>query len=69
MKDSTVLIGRKSIADYCNRSWKMIRRWIEEKDFPARKIDGVWESDGELIDRWRKRMILSGKEEDKKDQP
>jgi hypothetical protein len=27
----------------------MDSKWIEEKDFPAKKMDGVWEADAEMI--------------------
>ena len=38
------LIGRKEIAKMTRRSWKTIRKWIENDGFPAKKLDGVWES-------------------------
>lgn len=58
--NTTVLIGRKAICDYCKRSWDVIKRWVDEKRFPARKIDDVWESDTSLIDEWRREQIRGG---------
>lgn len=51
------LVGKKEIAAYVRRSWMTIRRWIVDDDFPARKIDGVWESDTALVDDWKKAKI------------
>lgn len=47
-----ILVSKKQIADFTGRNFNAtIRKWVEEKAFPARKIDGVWHSEGELI-RW-----------------
>jgi hypothetical protein len=56
-RGQTILTGKKMICAYMGRSWRMIQKWIEERSFPARKIDGVWESDTDLIIRWRKKEI------------
>ena len=56
-RGETILTGKKMITTYVGRSWVTIVKWIEEKDFPARKIDGVWESDTDLIIGWRKNEI------------
>jgi len=53
-----MLTGSKEITGFVGRSWKIIYRWIKEKDFPAKKIDGVWESDTELILEWRTNQIM-----------
>jgi hypothetical protein len=53
----TILTGKKMITAYMGRSWRLIQKWIDERHFPARKIDGVWESDMELIIDWRKKEI------------
>ena len=52
-----ILSGRKEIEKYVNRPWNVIRKWINEKGFPAAKIDGRWESDKEEIIAWRKKQI------------
>lgn len=53
----TILNGKKEISRYVGRSWSTIRKWIDRKDFPARKLDGIWEADAELIIQWRQRQI------------
>jgi hypothetical protein len=52
-----ILTGKKNICNFVGRSWDTVERWIRERGFPARKIDGVWESDSELITAWRRRQI------------
>jgi hypothetical protein len=52
-----ILTGRKDICSFVGRSWSTIRMWIDERGFPARKLDGIWESDAELIIQWRQRQI------------
>jgi len=56
-RGQTILTGKKMITAYVGRSWTTIRKWAQERNFPARKIDGVWESDTDLIIRWRKEEI------------
>jgi hypothetical protein len=51
------LSGMKQIRDYFNRSEATILQLIRQDEFPARKIAGIWESDTEEIDTWRKRQI------------
>ena len=55
------LIGRKEIAKMTRRSWKTIRKWIENDGFPAKKLDGVWESNARLITEWRIKRLTSGR--------
>ena len=55
-----ILTGKKSICNFMGRSWSTIERWIMEREFPARKIDGIWESDSELITAWRRKQITGG---------
>ena len=57
MTPTFILTGKKNICNFLGRSWDTVERWIREKGFPARKIDGVWESDSELITNWRRRQI------------
>lgn len=49
------LTGMKEISKYVNRSQATVIRWIKNKNFPAKKIDGVWESHTGKIDDWRMR--------------
>ncbi len=57
MEKRRMLTGIKEIQGFVGRSWNTIRMWIAKKDFPAKKIDGVWESDTELIIEWRRKQI------------
>jgi hypothetical protein len=52
-----ILNGKKDISKFVGRSWSTIRKWIDEKEFPARKLDGIWEADAELIIQWRQKQI------------
>jgi|GEM_PF-2369206 len=54
---NNVLSGRKQISTYVRRSWNTVMVWVRERDFPAAKIDGVWESHPDLIDQWRQEQI------------
>jgi hypothetical protein len=47
----------KAICDYVKRSESTVLDWIRNWNFPAQKIGGIWESDRELIDQWRKEQI------------
>ena len=58
---ATGLPGMKAICAFCNRSEATILKWIREKDFPAVKITGSWESDQELIKAWRIKQIKGRK--------
>lgn len=51
------LVGVKEITGYTRRSWDTISVWIECRSFPAKKIDGVWESMTDLIDDWKAKAI------------
>lgn len=53
----TILTGKKMIMTFVGRSWATVLTWIRERNFPARKIDGIWESDTDLIIEWRKKEI------------
>lgn len=57
MKHTTMLCGRDEIEKYTRRSWKIIQKWLRHHRFPAKKIDGQWESDTMLIDDWRRDQI------------
>lgn len=53
------LIGKKAICGFVGRSWSTVENWILYQDFPAKMINGVWESDADLITEWRKRKIMA----------
>jgi predicted DNA-binding transcriptional regulator AlpA len=52
-----IITGKKSIEKICGRSWDTILRWINELEFPACKMDGVWQSHCELINEWVKEKV------------
>ena len=58
------LKGSLQICKYTNRSPATIfgrNGWVKSLNFPAKMIsDGIWESDTDLIDEWRKDQILNG---------
>ena len=55
------LTGMKQITGYYQYSEATILKMIQERSFPARKISGgIWESDTDLIDNWRRDQILIG---------
>jgi len=47
------LSGIKEITGYAKRSWTTISIWICNEGFPAKKMEGVWESQTDLIDKWK----------------
>lgn len=53
------LKGMLEIRKYANRSEATIISWIYTEGFPAKKLPGsaIWESDTDLIDAWRKRLL------------
>lgn len=54
----SALSGMKAICGYMNRSESTVLILIRDCDFPARKILGSWESDTELVDKWRQQQII-----------
>lgn len=52
-----LLSGKKEICNFVRRSWKTVEEWIATRGFPAAKINGMWESDGEMITSWRRKQI------------
>jgi hypothetical protein len=52
------LVGKREIRAYVRRSRQTIAAWIKAEEFPARKINGVRESDTDLVDAWRRDRIL-----------
>ncbi|MHC1701504.1 MAG: hypothetical protein AB9900_11055 [Humidesulfovibrio sp.] len=61
---STALSGMTAICTYVGRSEKTVLDWIRFEAMPASKIGGVWESDKELIDDWRRKRIVAGTREE-----
>jgi len=57
MNEGTLLLGKEEICGYARRGWEKIEIWIKKKRFPAKKIDGKWQSDKVLIDQWFRRVI------------
>jgi len=57
MAAGKILVGKKAISIFVGRSWGTVKRWIREEDFPAKKIDGGWHSDADLVHEWLKGKI------------
>jgi hypothetical protein len=58
-----ILSGMTAIQDYCRSinmqsSSSVINDLIKYEFFPAKKLGGVWESDGDLIVIWRRQRLL-----------
>jgi predicted DNA-binding transcriptional regulator AlpA len=47
------LTGMKEICKYVSRSEATVLNWIRDEEFPAKKLDGIWESHTAKIDAWR----------------
>jgi hypothetical protein len=61
---NTALRGVREIREFTRRSWGTIETWIRKQKFPARQINGVWESDKALITKWKHDQIKKGKTEE-----
>jgi hypothetical protein len=61
---STALIGMSDICAYVRRSEKTVLDLIRCESLPARKIGGIWESDRQLIDEWRRARIVAGERDE-----
>ena len=60
--DTNALSGMKDIRDYCRSiqlasSEASVLMMIHHYGFPARKIGGIWESNKESINNWRKQFV------------
>ncbi len=72
--DTNALSGMKDIRDYCRSiqlasSEASVLMMIQSYGFPARKIGGIWESNKESINNWRKQFVegkIGPKQQDKK---
>jgi hypothetical protein len=53
----TALTGLKEISQYTRRGKEVVKRLVRLHRFPAVVIEGQWQSDTELIDRWVKAQI------------
>lgn len=62
-----LLVGKKAISCFVCRSWGTVKRWIREEDFPAKKIDGGWHSDADLVHEWLKGKITEVCQDTKSD--
>lgn len=51
------LLSMDEIEAYVGRSRRTIKKWVDEENFPAVKIDGRWESNTGLIDAFREKRI------------
>ena len=51
------LNGMKEICSFAGYSESTILGWIRDLGFPAKKLGGVWISDGHEIAEWRKAYL------------
>ncbi len=58
------LSGIKEIVAYTRRSWGTVKIWIRDDKFPAKRIDGVWESMTDLVDKWKTEKIIGCQDKD-----
>lgn len=69
---STALSGMNAIRDFCRSinlasSEATVIQMIREYSFPAKKLGGIWESDKELIVKWRKNYLNGDDKTEKED--
>ena len=64
--NSHILSGKKAICNFLGRGWSIVEKWIIYEGFPATKIDGIWESDSDLITKWRQKRVANGNNRQKK---
>jgi len=50
--ERSTLITREEIERTAGVSWPVIRRWIQDEGFPAKKMGRLWISDAGLINSW-----------------
>jgi predicted DNA-binding transcriptional regulator AlpA len=53
----TGLMGMKEICAYVGKSVNTVKTLIRDEGFPAVQIGGMWESDCQMIDQWRRAQI------------
>lgn len=51
------LIGMAAICDKVKRSESTVWNWIRDMDFPAKNVGGIWESNDDLIQTWKKKFM------------
>jgi len=54
---SKALDGQDEICTFMRCAWPRIQVLIDKFGFPAKKVEGRWLSDTELIEKWRKGII------------
>lgn len=52
-----ILSGLNQICKHIKRSEDKVLQWIRTKNFPARKIDGRYETTTDLIEEWVEDMV------------
>ncbi len=52
--DKLVIAGLENMAQEMGCSKKTIYKWIQERDFPAFKLDGVWRALPREMENWLK---------------
>ena len=64
VKSDTALRGMSEICAYVGLSAPTVLKYIREREFPAKltKKGGVWISDKDLVDGWRREWISGNTE-------
>lgn len=59
MEQKKMLFGLEEIAFYFESSPNTIRHLVRKENFPAVKLNGRWESNTELIDKYQQKRVES----------
>jgi len=54
---NTMLTGMKQICAFVGRNKQTVEDWIRTRAFPAKKVNGIWGSDTEMIQAWWRRQL------------
>ena len=58
-----ILSGMKEIGGYLRRSEATVTKMMKQHpNFPAEKLGGIWESDTDLIDNWKRELMCKRRE-------
>lgn len=64
---SKSLDTKAQICSYMQCGWERIEMLINKYKFPARKLGGLWVSDTDAIEEWRKKVVQTDKVKDRID--
>ena len=65
VESATALIGMAAISAYLSRSESTVLAMKKaHPKLPMKKIGGIWESDAELLDEWKRMLIMDDESTD-----